>query len=250
MSAACRRSRRATTSRCGSRSARLSIVGERFAGMRACLRLRQPRRVRDRRPRGPAVSRAARCARAGAVRGHRRRSGGWACSPTSACPRPTSRRALRGCDALVLECNHDLDMLAGERLSALAEAPHQRALRPPAQRRRRGAARGARQRAGCSTSSPRICRSRTTRRTARAPRSPARSAAPTTGSASPTRPTVSPGANSLNRDMTGDGDGKAGRSYTRARRRRSMRPTIRTCSSCTTATTCRRSTASSSRSST
>ena len=35
--------------------------------------------------------------------------------------RRTSRPALSGCDALVLESNHDLDLLAGERLSDRAE---------------------------------------------------------------------------------------------------------------------------------
>ena len=57
-----------------------------------------------------------------------------ACSPTSARPPRTSRRCCPACDALVLECNHDLDLLMGRSLPEVAQAAHRRAVRPPRQR--------------------------------------------------------------------------------------------------------------------
>ena len=159
---------------------------------------------------------------------------------------PYVEASLSGCDALVLECNHDLEHAREQRLSVLAQAAHRRAPRPPAQRS--GAptllarARHAR---GCSTSSPRICRSRTTRRTRRAPRL---RGARLRGRLDRHR---RPGRRlRLARDSLYDGDEhawKSGRSSTAARPRPSTRRTTRTGSSCTIATTCRRSTASSSR---
>ena len=43
---------------------------------------------------------------------------------------------VAGCDALVLECNHDAAMLAELALSAVAQGAHRRPLRPPQQRHR------------------------------------------------------------------------------------------------------------------
>ena len=86
---------------------------------------------------------------------------------------PYVEACLSGCDALVLECNHDLDDARERRLSVSAEAAHRGPLRPPAQRSGGGAAARASTRRASSTSSPRTCRSRTTRPSSRAPRSPA-----------------------------------------------------------------------------
>ena len=51
---------------------------------------------------------------------------------------------LSGCDALVLECNHDSDMLWAGDYPEMAEGAHRRAVRAPVQRRFREIARGAR----------------------------------------------------------------------------------------------------------
>ena len=77
------------------------------------------------------VAGAARRARAGAVRRRRTARGGSACSPTSARRRRTSRRALSGCDALVLECNHDLETARARSYPPAAEGAHRRPLRAP-----------------------------------------------------------------------------------------------------------------------
>ncbi len=79
--------------------------------------------------------------------------------------------SLTGCDALVLECNHDLDMLASgdypfslkQRIAGRLGHLHNEAAGR--------AARARSTRRGSSTSSPRIFRRRTTRRTRRARRS-------------------------------------------------------------------------------
>ena len=68
--------------------------------------------------------------------------------------RRTCSTHLRGCDALLLECNHDAAMLAALALPAVAEGAHRRPLRPlattlAARSSRPGCA------AGCATSSPR-----------------------------------------------------------------------------------------------
>ena len=102
--------------------------------------------------------------------------------------------SLSGCDALVLECNHDLDLLESGDYPVSAEAADRRAPRPPAQRGGRATSWRASTPRGSSTSSPRTCRSRTTRRSSRGPRSRRRSAVRRTGSASPTRRRVSTGA--------------------------------------------------------
>ena len=111
MRAACPRSPRATTFRCGSRSAR-SRGRRALRRHRADLRLRQPRRVPHRRPRDPAVSRAARCARARAVRGRATAQHRLGVLTDIGVSTPFVEASLTGCSALVLECNHDLDLLA------------------------------------------------------------------------------------------------------------------------------------------
>ena len=54
---------------------------------------------------------------------------------------PHVEASLSGCDALVLECNHDRGDARERRLSAVAEAAHRGPLRPSAQRGGGGAAR-------------------------------------------------------------------------------------------------------------
>ena len=156
-SAACRRSRRATAFRSGSRSARWPRCRRALRRHAARLRLRQPRPVRDRRPRGRAVPGAARRARAGAVRRHRRRAAARRADRprhVDAARRGEPVRLRRAGARMQPRSRH-----AGERrLSVSAEAAHRRAPRPPAQRGRGGAAGRARHLAGCSTSSPRTCR--------------------------------------------------------------------------------------------
>ena len=63
---------------------------------------------------------------------------------------------VAGCDAIVLECNHDAAMLAVSRYPAFAQGADRRPLRPPEQCH--GGARSSATPSvpGCSTSSPRI----------------------------------------------------------------------------------------------
>jgi Beta-lactamase superfamily domain len=89
---------------------------------------------------------------------------------------------LSGCEALVIECNHDLDMLMGA--SATCATP----------RRAIWSARSTAR--GCATSSPPISRSRTTRASSRCARCRRPRVANATGSASPHRTSASPGATS------------------------------------------------------
>ena len=103
-SAACRRSPRATAFRSGSRSARWPSSPERFDGMRARLRLRQPRRAsRSATLEIAAVPGAARRARAGAVRGRRRRAAARRADRHRHVDARTSRRA---CPAATRWCSN------------------------------------------------------------------------------------------------------------------------------------------------
>ena len=62
---------------------------------------------------------------------------------------------VAGCDAIVLECNHDAGDAGEFALSAVAQGADRRPLRPPEQRHRGRDPGALRQCAGCSTSSPR-----------------------------------------------------------------------------------------------
>ena len=153
----------------------------------ARLRLRQPRPFRDRRPRGAAVSGAARRARAGAVRRARRRVPAGRAHRHRRSRRRTSKRA---CPAATRWCSNaitistcspsgDYPLSLKQRIAGRFGHLHNEAAAALLAR--------ARHSRGCSTSSPRTCRQQNnTPDQARAQRSPALGCAPT-GSASPTR---------------------------------------------------------------
>ena len=100
---------------------------------------------------------------------------------------------LSGCHALVIECNHDLDMLMEGPVSRWASssacpgASGTSATPTPAASSRPSSARA------CATSSPRTFRSRTTRPSSRWKRSRRRRGASASGSAWRARPMASPG---------------------------------------------------------
>ena len=101
---------------------------------------------------------------------------------------PHVEACLSGCDALVLECNHDLDLLRERQLPVAAEAAHRGPSRPSRQRGRGGAAgRDSTRRSLVAHHRRAPVAARTTRRSSRARRLRTRSAARATGSASPTR---------------------------------------------------------------
>ncbi len=89
----------------------LAAVSERFEGMPHVYGFDSHDRVRDRRAGDRAGAGAARRARAGAVRRRRRRASRLGVLTDIGVSTPHVEASLSGCDALVLECNHDLDLL-------------------------------------------------------------------------------------------------------------------------------------------
>ena len=155
------------------------------------------RALRDRRPRGRAASRcrttrASRCSTSSATA----RSRLGVVTDLGLHHRSTSSKSSPRCDALVLECNHDLDMLMSGSYPVSLKQRVSGRFGHLSNARRGRAAREPRLLASCGTSSPRTSRSRTTPRRSRSPRSPARWAARTRGSASRPRKPGSTGARS------------------------------------------------------
>ena len=147
-----------------------------------------------RRPRDPAVPGAARRARARAVRGQRRRASAGRADRhrhVDAVRRGEPDR-LRRAGARVQ--SRSAMLLATSDYPHVAQAAHRRTLRPPAQRGRGGAARGARHEPAAAHHRRAPVAAEQHARARRAPRSPARWAARRTGSASPTRRRASTGA--------------------------------------------------------
>ena len=151
---------------------------------------------------------------------------------------------LSGCDALVLECNHDLEMLGERRLSVPAEAADRRALRPSAQRGGGGdpGARSTR-RGSQHIIAAHLSQQNNTPELARAALAAALGCPPDWIGIADQATGFDWREMSQTTTSKGRRDGTAAGALQGERPRRSMRPTTRITSSCTTATTCRRSTA-------